>query len=233
MSRVLVVEDDMLVRVTVGRMVRALGHEVESADGVEAALAILERSAFDVVITDFRMPPSDGITLARRVRERWPQTDVVLMSGELDGVLRARAAAAGVIGSLVKPFRLEALRAMLSRAPHVLIVEDDEAVADALRDVVAADGCEVTIASNGAEALSLLRTGARLPDAILLDLMMPVMDGWEFLRARDEHLRNVPVIVVTAGRADDLPDGVPLLKKPLSRDGLLGALRGSTQARSR
>jgi CheY-like chemotaxis protein len=233
MSRVLVVEDDMLVRVTVCRMVRALGHDVESADGVEAALAILERSSFEVVITDFRMPPSDGITLARRIRERWPNTDVVLMSGELDAVLRARAGAAGVIGSLAKPFRLEALRQMLSRAPHVLIVEDDEAVAEALRDVVAGDGCEVTIAGNGAEALRLLRGGARLPDAILLDLMMPVMDGWEFLRSRDEHLRNVPVIAVTAGRGEDLPDDVPLLQKPLSRDRLLGAIRGSTQARSR
>ena len=223
----------MLVRVTVGRMVRALGHEVDTADGVEAALQMLERGTYEVVITDFRMPPSDGITLARRVRERWPQTDVVLMSGELDGALRARASDAGVIGSLVKPFRLEALRAMLSRAPHVLIVEDDEAVAEALRDVVAGDGCEVTIAGNGAEALRFLRGGARLPDAILLDLMMPVMDGWEFLRARDEHLRSVPVIVVTAGRGDDVPDGVPLLQKPLSRDRLLGALRDSRRAPDR
>jgi CheY-like chemotaxis protein len=87
---------------------------------------------------------------------------------------------------------------------HVLIVEDDPDVLDACVGVLSDEGYEVSMARNGREALELLRTGPH-PVVILLDLMMPVMNGFEF-RARqlaDPSIAGLPVVVVTAGAASN------------------------------
>ena len=87
----------------------------------------------------------------------------------------------------------------------VLVVDDDYAVLDAIKDVLEDEGYEVTLAANGLEALKELRR-AGPPCVILLDLMMPVMNGWEFRREQlqDEMLANIPTILVTAhNRADE------------------------------
>ena len=81
----------------------------------------------------------------------------------------------------------------------VLIVDDDRNVAEALLDVLESEGYEVQTADNGRAALDQLRAGLR-PCAILLDLMMPVMDGWDFRHAQmnDAKLREIPVVVISA-----------------------------------
>jgi CheY-like chemotaxis protein len=80
----------------------------------------------------------------------------------------------------------------------VMVVEDDFAIRETLRELLEEEGYRVTQAANGAEALARLRTGT--PKLILLDLMMPVMDGWEFRSAiqDDPRLAKIPVIVISA-----------------------------------
>ena len=88
---------------------------------------------------------------------------------------------------------------------RVLVVDDDYAVLDAMKDVLEDEGYEVTLAANGLEALKELHRGAR-PCLILLDLMMPVMNGWEFRREQlqDSDLASIPTILITAHtRADE------------------------------
>jgi CheY-like chemotaxis protein len=88
---------------------------------------------------------------------------------------------------------------------RVLVVDDDYAVLDAIKDVLEDEGYEVTLAANGLEALKELRRGDR-PCLILLDLMMPVMNGWEFRREQleDTTLAAIPTILITAHtRADE------------------------------
>src|SRR5437879_6509382 len=81
----------------------------------------------------------------------------------------------------------------------ILVVEDDTATRDALSLILEAEGFGVMGAANGQEALDQLR-GSRRPDLILLDLMMPVMDGWQFRRAQaqDPALSAIPVVVLSA-----------------------------------
>jgi DNA-binding response OmpR family regulator len=109
--------------------------------------------------------------------------------------------------------------------PIALIVEDDQDIREALAAVVEHAGFEPASATHGLDALRYLERCERLPSVVLLDLMMPVMDGWEFLARRDDRTRSIPVLVLSAVRDTHLPDSVKQLKKPVSVDSLLAALR--------
>ena len=100
----------------------------------------------------------------------------------------------------------------------VLVVDDDADIRDSLREVLEDEGYEVTCVANGREALDFLRSDSPQPCVILLDLMMPVMDGWQFRREQKANpdISNIPLIVITAtGNRPVLIDAAELVLKPL------------------
>jgi CheY-like chemotaxis protein len=93
-------------------------------------------------------------------------------------------------------------RAQMSQpqpCPSILVVEDESDIRESLKDALESEGYRVLVASNGLEALGMLPE-LRRPSLILLDLMMPVMDGWEFAEAlqANAELATIPIVVVTA-----------------------------------
>jgi CheY-like chemotaxis protein len=114
--------------------------------------------------------------------------------------------------------------------PQVLIVEDDLDIRDALGQILEDEGYVVATAANGQEALDQLRSGAPPPRLILLDLMMPVMNGWQFRAEQmdDPALADIPVVVISADthvgdKASQL--GVnEYFRKPIEITGLLRTL---------
>ena len=104
----------------------------------------------------------------------------------------------------------------------VLIVDDDPDLLEVTSFVIEAEGMAVETARNGEEALALLRTGRR-PRLVLLDLMMPVMNGWEFLNevAKDPLLREIPIVVLTAAKHVQVTGAVEVLSKPMDLAALL------------
>jgi CheY-like chemotaxis protein len=115
-----------------------------------------------------------------------------------------------------------------ANACPVLIVEDDADLREMMAQLLTLEGFSAAAVSNGREALAYLRANAA-PDVILLDLMMPVMDGWEFRREqqRDTGMAEVPVIVLSAldqPRAEDVHADA-FIKKPLDFDRLLELIR--------
>ena len=82
---------------------------------------------------------------------------------------------------------------------RVLVVDDDPLIRDTMSEILEESGYHVATAAHGGEALRLLQDEPR-PDAIILDLMMPVMDGWQFLeaKARNDTISGVPVLIHTA-----------------------------------
>jgi CheY-like chemotaxis protein len=112
---------------------------------------------------------------------------------------------------------------------EVMVVEDDFAIRETLRELLEEEGYGVVEASNGVEALARLR-GDKAPRLILLDLMMPVMDGWQFrdVLEHDPKLASIPVIVISADHGLEEKVGEMrvegYLAKPFELDRLLATI---------
>ncbi|HEX4802185.1 MAG TPA: response regulator [Myxococcaceae bacterium] len=108
------------------------------------------------------------------------------------------------------------------REAKILVVEDDDDIRDSLKELLEEEGYQVDTAANGEQALNRLRGEA--PQLILLDLMMPVMDGWEFQRQlrNSPSLSGVPIIVISASKFSREPlNAAAFIPKPLDAGVLL------------
>ena len=115
------------------------------------------------------------------------------------------------------------------RGRPILLVEDDRDIREILCEALEEVGFTVMTAANGLEALHLIRNAATRPAVILLDLMMPVLDGYGFLeeRRKDSMIASVPVAIVTAGNGVDRarvgPDA-PIVPKPIDLPRLVSVI---------
>jgi len=107
----------------------------------------------------------------------------------------------------------------------ILLVEDDELIRRAMQMVLEWEGYKVDCAGNGQEALDYLRAGNR-PSLIVLDVMMPVLDGEQFRReqSRDANLASIPVIVVSAAEFAESVNAAQHIRKPFEVQELLEAI---------
>lgn len=114
----------------------------------------------------------------------------------------------------------------------VMVVDDDDAIREALQDVLTDEGYDVIGASDGQEALECLNREKR-PSAILVDLWMPVMDGWKFLDAllADSRFSRIPLVVLTAARDQRARElcVAEVLTKPVQLHQVLGVLERLTK----
>jgi len=116
MARILVVDDEAPIRDILSRRLTQWGHEVVTATGAEAALAEMNTTPAQIVFSDVIMPMFDGVWLAKEIRERWPGTVIVAVSGaqEMDTVIKMRKY--GAIDFVAKPIGREMLHQALERA---------------------------------------------------------------------------------------------------------------------
>jgi CheY-like chemotaxis protein len=105
--RILVVDDNEIVRIVVTKMISRLGYEVLATDSGEKGLSLFLKNQFDLVITDFEMPGMDGIELAIRIKEKSPFTLVILMTGHGKNPTLAKLSGTLVDQALFKPFGLQ------------------------------------------------------------------------------------------------------------------------------
>jgi PAS domain S-box-containing protein len=220
---VLVIDDEADSRTLLTHMIEEAGCHVISADSGEMGLHMARKLRPHLVTTDLLMPGMDGWQVVRAIKTDpdLSATPVVVIS-VIAGEKRGRIF--GAVEILQKPVEREELLASLKRAflppkPRVLVVDDE---ADARRLVSACleeHAAEVRMAANGREALALLDSFT--PDAVVLDLLMPEMDGLAFLNAlrADARYQHLPVVVVTAkdltARESDLlrQETIEVLKK--------------------
>lgn len=109
----------------------------------------------------------------------------------------------------------------------ILVVDDDTDLRETVGELLVEEGWRPRLCENGREALDLLRHGER-PRLILLDLMMPEMNGWQFReeQLKDEGLSDIPVVVMTASRGVDAPPitASEVIFKPIGMEELMDAV---------
>ena len=200
----LVVDDELASRRIIGaHLARERYHVIYASSGPEA-LETARRERPDAITLDIMMPQVDGwsVLQALKADHDLEAIPVVLVSLAADRRLGLALGAAAVLTKPVDRAELaaaiRATSAALSAGP-VLVVEDDPVVRSLVERTIERVGLRAAIAGNGREALDWLKLNP-VPALILLDLLMPVMDGFEFLR----HLRGqpdwakIPVVVLTA-----------------------------------
>jgi two-component system sensor histidine kinase/response regulator len=279
-TRALVVDDSATNRMIVRRYLEHAGAEVDEAEDAEAALSRLRESAgaYDIVLTDLRMPGMSGIELASTVRDdpAISGTSVIVLSSEARPGDDKRAIEAGASALLTKPVRRSALldavtAARRSAAPGGARVDADATAVARRRSKpvkpAAIDGASasarslgvllvedtddnrmlvlaylkntphrVTCAEDGAQAVEAYRrAGAGGFDLVLMDMQMPVMDGYAATREvrrieRDEGWPHTPVVALTAyALAEETSHAIAAgcddyLTKPIKKATLLDAL---------
>ncbi len=200
---ILVIDDESAARELVQRVLTKEGYSVETASGGAQGLELARRLKPAAITLDVMMPNMDGWAVLAALKADPATADIpVIMVTIVDD--KTLGFAMGASDYLVKPINWERLIGVLEKhrsqkaSPHVLVVEDDPAVREMLRRTLEKLGWQITEAENGRVGLECLAT--QLPGVILLDLMMPELDGFgllQKLRSRPDA-RQVPVVVMTA-----------------------------------
>ena len=202
-GRILVIDDDAVARDLIGDNLKTAGFSVVTAAGGLEGLRLAKELRPTAITLDVMMPDLDGWSVLAALRQDAELAEIpVIMVTIMDE--RRRAAELGAAGYLTKPIDRHALQRMIGRfqAParptQILLVEDEELQRARVREWLRGQQWIVQEAANGREALACLQ--AAKPDLILLDLMMPEMDGFAVVAAlqKQEDWRDIPVIVITS-----------------------------------
>jgi signal transduction histidine kinase/DNA-binding response OmpR family regulator/CHASE3 domain sensor protein len=201
-ARVLVIEDDPALATVLAECLALDGLEVESAFTGEAGLERAIARPPAVVCLDIHLPGKlDGWqVLARlRVNAATARVPVIVCTAEKG---RSTAATLGATDFIAKPFTGDELREAVARQlsadrSSVLVVDDDAVLRRLVVETLARDGGELREAADGVEAMAMIE--ARQPDVLVLDLMMPRLDGFSVLERLLERAdtRQIPVVVLT------------------------------------
>jgi CheY-like chemotaxis protein len=236
MRRLLIVEDDAVQREAVRQLLVSQDVEIVAVETVAEALAQLGAGSFDCVVTDLSLPDASGYDLLERMAsdESYAFPPVIVYTGRLltaDEEQRLRRFSSSIIVKGVRsPERLldevtlflhqveatlpvdrqRMLRQVRDReaafdGKKILVAEDDVRNIFALSSILEPKGAKLFIARNGQEALEHLERSPDI-DLVLMDIMMPVMDGLEAtrqIRARSERWSKVPIIALTAQAMSD------------------------------
>jgi CheY-like chemotaxis protein len=229
-----VIDDDPNIRDLLARNLGRDGYDVLLAEDGSRGLELARSHDLVAITLDVMMSGMDGWSVLRALKadETTRDIPVVMVTIVDDKNLGYTLGAAEYLTKPVDRKRLIDAMHRLQAGSEVLIVDDEENVRELTRRMLESEGLRVREAANGQEALDEIRR--RAPGLIILDLMMPIMDGFEFLRQlrEDADISDLPVIVVTAkdltqddrARLDGLVTQV-LAKGGLRREDVLERIR--------
>jgi len=238
--KVLVVDDNKVIRTLMMRMLEKLGCEAVTVEDGEGALAQMASGTdFDVVALDWNLPGIDGLEVARQMRAQGFEGPIVMITGMGDEALPESHGEVNAM--LAKPVSLDVLRQTLTDAlsgqaskveqrlhdtvlptltgRRILVVDDNEFNREIASELLAMTGARVDTAVNGERGVSAVLGDAF--ELVLMDVQMPVMDGYEAARLIRKSRPTLPIIALTAHAMKEERDRVlaagmnDLLTKPI------------------
>lgn len=202
-NKILTIDDDPAARDLMQRCLTQAGYQAIAATNGAEGLRLAREHAPDAILLDVRMPEMDGWEVLSRLKSDPELADIPVLMVTIDDD-RALSSALGAVEYLHKPVDTDRLLMLLkpyrtnSSSPSIMVVEDNLDNRQMICRQLTKVGWRVLEAEHGLQALEVMKT--EQPGVILLDLMMPEMDGFEFLRELRQHdrWRSLPVIVLTA-----------------------------------
>ncbi|MTV36244.1 hybrid sensor histidine kinase/response regulator [Duganella radicis] len=228
---VLVVDDSDISRENIALMARGLGWSASQAESGEQAISRLHErhqtgSHFDALLLDWQMPGMDGMQLAQAIRQSYPaeqQPMLMMVTAYARDELLRHPDIELVDGVLTKPVTSSCLYNALARAQQrrggdgdklpertasarvagvrVLVTDDSDINREVAMRILTAEGATVSLASNGREAVDWLVQHPDAVDLVLMDVQMPVLDGYEATRLLRQMpaFAGLPIVALTAG----------------------------------
>jgi DNA-binding NtrC family response regulator len=230
---ILVVDDDRDTCQNLCDILVDLGYSVQTAGDGLAALELVQKTAFDVALLDFKMPGMDGLSLYREIKRISPATVAIIISAYVTTATTEEAHRAGTWKVLAKPVDLAAVLPLVEEAlswPVVLLVDDDRDLCASLWDVLHERGYRTSIAHSVPAGTQLLQQ--RQYDVVLLDLKLPEGTANDVMTVLRQASPDSRTILITGHRneldsliSEALADGADAVcYKPFDLDHLLRTL---------
>ncbi|HEX7024926.1 MAG TPA: response regulator, partial [Gemmatimonadales bacterium] len=203
---VLVVDDDRAARDLITHYLTESGYRVETAANGEEAIRFARTSRPDAITLDMLLPEPDGLGILARLKHNSDTREIPVVVVSITD-RRELGFSLGAADWLVKPVQKNALLAALDRTvrrpvsggrPTILVVDDEPATVEFLSELLRQHGFAVLPAVGGRAAIGLALS--RHPDLIVLDLMMPEVNGFDVVQAlrEDARARSIPILILTA-----------------------------------
>ncbi|MFH1458811.1 MAG: response regulator [Candidatus Omnitrophota bacterium] len=245
--KILVADDTKIITDLLNTYLTRKGHTIEIAENGLQAKKMIKENNYDVAFIDHNMPEMTGMELVKFIKENKIRTKTVILTG-YSGMQDFFAKSVGVDEYLSKPCELEDIDKIInkfsseiaapSRRKKILIVDDEAHVVKLMEFRLKANGYDVITASNGVECIEKIM--AAKPDLILLDVMMPEMDGYSTLitlkelrqsSEGDESIPKIPVLILSACAGEEIRSLLETeeisgyLTKPFSAEELLAKIK--------
>jgi len=196
-GRILIVDDEQNMRITLADILQDEGYEVDVAASGHEAVKLCAEQGYRVILLDVRMPGIDGVETFRQIRRHQEGVRVIMMSAYTIEDLKEVALDEGAIAFMPKPLDVERVVKLIGevRDTAILVVENDEAVASTLKDTLKEQGYRVTLTRSPHDALELAEQ-IRF-DLIFIDAELPVMNGLELYLAIKKVTPHAVAIMIS------------------------------------
>ncbi len=206
---ILIIDDDPTVSELMKRQLTKDSYNVVIANNGREGIELARKIKPDLITLDILMPEMDGWSVLRTLKADPEVSKIpVVMASILDE--KNKGFSLGASDFVSKPIEkdrlINSIQTLIGRSENlkICIVEDDDNLRFTIKEILEKQGNTVIEALNGKDALSILKKDKDLPDIILLDLMMPIMNGFEFLNEiKGTKIKSIPILVLTGADLDD------------------------------
>ena len=206
---ILIIDDDPTVSELMKRQLLRDSYNVIIANNGKEGIELARKIKPNLITLDILMPEMDGWSVLRTLKADPEVSKIpVVMASILDE--KNKGFSLGAADFVSKPIEKEhlisSIQTLIGKSENlkICIIEDDDNLRFTIKEILEKQGNIIIDASNGKEALSKLNKENPLPDIILLDLMMPVMNGFEFLnQINNTKIKSIPILVLTGADLDD------------------------------